>query len=80
MACKIEHPDDCCVTQWDGSKTSWSECKRCNKTFNLDGVHSWGRNAVDDDGAYCFQGQHTTDPNVIEEDGFDWDADAGTFF
>lgn len=78
-ACKIQHPADCCVTRWDGSKISWSECMRCNSTFDLDGVHSWGRNAVGDDGEYCFEGQHTTDAKVMQEDGFDWDADASSY-
>ena len=79
-ACTIEHPYDCRVTRWDGSKISWSECMRCNSTFDLDGVHSWGRNAVGDDGEYCFEGQHTTDAKVMQEDAFDWDADASSYF
>ena len=76
--CRIEHPDS--RTRWDGSKISWEECYRCEATFNLNGVHSMSRNSVQDAGEYCFQGQHTTDPDVIAEDGFDWGVDISSYY
>ena len=69
--CRVEHPHDACRTMWEGSKKSWQECSRCGKTFGCDGMHSWDRRAVEDQGEWCFEGEHTTDEAVVEDEGWD---------
>lgn len=74
-ACKMLHPDDFVKTCWDGSKKSWRHCRRCDANFHLDGFHSCGKQSMSDDGEYCFQGEHTTDPTVVAEEKWDEDPD-----
>ncbi|KAJ1461796.1 hypothetical protein M885DRAFT_506923 [Pelagophyceae sp. CCMP2097] len=69
--CKVLHPSS--ETEWETSKKSWEVCRRCDATFDLNGIHSWAKNAIQDDGPYCFEGDHTTDPDLVEEE--DWDAE-----
>ena len=61
LICREGHPDDKVRTEWDGSKKSWSKCRRCDKTFGLDGFHSWGKRRRDDpeeEGDYCYESTH----------------------
>lgn len=74
LSCKVEHPEARVRQRWDGSKKSWDECGRCGKTFNCDGMHGLDRRAVGDEGPWCFEGEHTTEQAVKEEEGWD-DAD-----
>ena len=74
-SCKVQHPDACVHTDWESSKRSWDHCRRCDATFNLNGFHSWGRHNVSDDGEWCFEGEHTTDPRVVAEEKWDEDPD-----
>lgn len=72
LICRLEHPFDRVRTEWDGSKKSWSHCRRCDKTFGLDGFHSWGkrrRNDPVEEGDYCFEGKH------VPEEGYDESTD-----
>ena len=75
LACKVSHPEAAVSQNWDGSKKSWDECGRCGKTFNCDGMHGMDRRAVKDEGPWCFEGEHTTDQDVVEEEGWDEDWD-----
>ena len=71
--CREEHPYDFVKTMWDGSKKSWSHCRRCGKDFGLDGFHSWGkrgRNDPEEEGDYCFETTH------IPRDEYDPDEDS----
>lgn len=70
--CREEHPYDRSRTMWDTSKKSWEHCRRCNKDFNLDGFHSWGKRKRDDpedEGPYCYETTH------VPEDEYDADND-----
>ena len=67
--CKVRHPFT--RTEWDTSKKSWEYCRRCGATFNLWGAHSGGKRGVRDDGEYCFEGDHTTDPVVFSEENWE---------
>ena len=61
LICREEHPCDRVRTEWDGSKKSWDHCHRCDKTFNLNGHHSWGKRRRDDpeeEGDYCYETTH----------------------
>ena len=60
--CRVEHPDDEVHTIWNTSKMSYDLCDRCGKAFNVDGYHSWKKNAPIDEGPYCFVGAHSTEP------------------
>lgn len=70
LICREEHPDDKVKTEWDGSKKSWSKCRRCDKTFGLDGFHSWGKRRRDDpeeEGDYCYETAHVPMDEFDEE-------------
>ena len=56
--------------EWNGSKISWYECRRCGNTFNCYDVHD-----VDDEGPWCFEGEHTTDRALVKCEGWDDDDD-----
>mmetsp|Transcript_36823 Transcript_36823/g.66210 ORF Transcript_36823/g.66210 Transcript_36823/m.66210 type:complete len:303 (-) Transcript_36823:195-1103(-) len=71
LICREEHPYDRVKKCWDTSKKSWDHCRRCGKTFNLDGYHSWGKRRRDDpedEGEFCYETTHV--PNdEYDEDG-----------
>jgi len=70
--CRIQHPCEKVDTEWNGSKKSWDHCRNCDKTFNLNGFHSWGRrgrNDPFDEGEYCYEDQH------VPEVGYDAEND-----
>ena len=69
--CRVEHPDSAVRTKWDTSKKSWDECERCGKTFNCHGFHYADRRAVEDEGPWCFEGEHTADEELVAEEGWD---------
>jgi hypothetical protein len=69
LICREEHPDDRVRQCWDTSKKSWDHCRRCDKTFNLDGYHSWGKRRRDDpeeEGEYCYETRHVPDEEYDE--------------
>ena len=71
--CREEHPYEFVKTMWDGSKKSWSHCRRCDKDFGLDGFHSWGKRGRDDpeeEGDYCYETKH------VPRDEYDPDEDS----
>jgi hypothetical protein len=46
-------------------------CTRCDKDFNLDGFHSWGKRKKSDpcdSGPYCFEGAHTEDRRLVRRE------------
>jgi hypothetical protein len=71
LACKVSHPEAVVSQCWIGSKKSWDECRQCRNTFNCCGMHGF----VDDEGPWCFKGEHTPDQAVVKEEG--WDEDNG---
>ena len=80
LICREEHPDDRVKRCWDTSKKSWSHCRRCDKTFYLDGYSSWGKRRRDDpeeEGRYCYEMTHVPDDeydggNDLIIEGFDY--------
>ena len=61
LICREEHPFDRVRTEWNGSKKSWDHCRRCDKTFNLNGFNTWGKRRRDDpqeEGEYCYETTH----------------------
>jgi hypothetical protein len=59
-----DHPRDQVSDQWDTSKKSWEHWRRCDKTFNLNGYHSWGKRGryePEDQGDYCYETTHVPD-------------------
>lgn len=71
-SCRVPHPYSCVSKIWNGSKQCYNHCKRCNRTFNLDGYSSFSRCKSDpeDDGEYCFVRLHTTDEQDLESDPY----------
>jgi hypothetical protein len=69
--CRMEHDGKFCHTKWDGQ-----HCYRCDGDFDLPD-HYRGRNAPDDVGKWCFEGEHTQDEDVVKEEK--WDADRRSF-
>mmetsp|Transcript_43105 Transcript_43105/g.84703 ORF Transcript_43105/g.84703 Transcript_43105/m.84703 type:complete len:305 (+) Transcript_43105:111-1025(+) len=68
QVCRMEHPYEKVGTEWDGSKKSWDHCRQCNKTFNLNGFHSWGkrgRNDPYDEGEYCYVDTHVPEEGYV---------------
>jgi hypothetical protein len=71
LSYKVAHPEAMVHQRWGDSKKSWDECGRCGKTFNCDSMHGLDRCAVEDEGPWCFEGGHTRDQAVVEEEGWD---------
>jgi len=70
LICREEHPDDRVSTEWDGSKKSWMHCRRCDKTFGLNGFYSWGkrrRDEPEEEGDYCYETTHVPVDEFDEE-------------
>uniref|UniRef100_A0A7S2P2S8 Uncharacterized protein n=1 Tax=Leptocylindrus danicus TaxID=163516 RepID=A0A7S2P2S8_9STRA len=71
--CRVMHPEHCTREKWDGSKKSWTECERCRKSFNCSGMHELDRNAIYDQGIWCFEGEHTDDQDLVDSE--EWEKD-----
>ena len=76
LVCKLDHPDGQVSTRWESSKRSYSECGTCGKTFDH---HGYGSEESDEDGAYCWQGEHKAEgaAGSGSEGGSDSEDDSG---
>lgn len=61
--CRVRHPMDMVRTEWEGSKVSWNHCERCDKEF--------GPKAPYDEGEWCFEGEHTQDEELVQDEAWD---------
>eukprot|EP00750_Incisomonas_marina_P030157 INCI7322.1.p1 GENE.INCI7322.1~~INCI7322.1.p1 ORF type:complete len:170 (+),score=35.29 INCI7322.1:117-626(+) len=65
--CRMLHPDQKVRQEWDGSKISWYNCRRCNGNFD-------GHNKSDCDDEWCFVGAHTADAELVKDEGWNDDT------
>lgn len=70
--CRLSHPYQFCNTEWDGSKISWQHCYRCDGDFGVPDYYR-KKNGPYGVGEWCFQGEHTQDEALVEEEK--WNAD-----
>lgn len=71
--CRMEHPYHRVRHEWMGSKRSWDHCERCDKDFNVSGFHYGERNAPEDEGEWCFVGEHTQDEEMVMDE--EWEEE-----
>ena len=68
--CRVPHPYSCVNTEWASSKVSWDHCTMCDKDFHKRGGNKrgWDDDEKEDGEDYCFEGEHTTDQSVVDEE------------
>jgi hypothetical protein len=66
-SCSMQHPNSALVRTWKDSDGSEWRCDRCGDSFSLD---TPGYCLYDKGTGGCFEGEHTTDPELVE--GENW--------